>query len=801
MTGKMKVSQRKALNPRHILIGLGVPIIILLFLNISNIRALQELHAETQLLYQNELLPISHIKEANTVLFDIERHLKRMLITQSPVGRFEAKEAVINGEQSLDDELALAAGRITLLENIERMSSIQKLYSEYKTNVAQAISMIEREKLLVDNPADLILGESFQKVITSTDKLFDQIVVSKLESASERVERSRILHQQLQMLVLATFLVTLIAGVTSILVFRSLFVRPLECLRKAADQLSTGNFDVAVPHTKLQTTVGKMARAINRIQEAFRAMDSRLRALANAESASRSTIERAVEPSVELRSSRSPTRPADPGSQTSPLCRTTHEYLNALGESLCLRGQLGEAEMPLRSALVLIPSSASALVNLAETQVGRGQFSAAESSLRRALRIGPGLEKALYYLGVTLAYTTRVAEAEACQRRLLSIAPWHEGALLMMNDFLAHEGRFDQAEQLVKRALVVNPNSSSALSALAQLRKMTPADTEWMDRAEELVKIAGPVDQVQLRYAMGKYCDDVGDYDRAFINYHDANRLSKAIANNPYSHDNWTRCVDQLVRVNNPSSLHPVFHGAADSNRPVFIVGMPRSGTSLVEQIIASHPAVFGAGELSYWKNIARTPSTPVFESSLNGEVLSRLAKDYLDHLADLDPDARRVIDKMPDNFICMGLIHAVFPNAKFIHAIRNPIDTCLSIYFQNFSAAYDYSNDLADLAHYYREYHRLMAHWRAILPESSLLDLRYEDLLADQEGWSRRMIEFVGLDWDECCLNYQDTQRRVVTASKWQVRQKIYTSSIGRWRHYEKFIGPLMELDSLRLG
>jgi len=176
-----------------------------------------------------------------------------------------------------------------------------------------------------------------------------------------------------------------------------------------------------------------------------------------------------------------------------------------------------------------------------------------------------------------------------------------------------------------------------------------------------------------------------------------------------------------------------------------------------------------------------------------------RLGRDYLRLLTSLSGDALRVVDKMPTNFAFLGLIHAALPNARIIHMRRNPIDTCLSIYFQHFESAVTYASDLDDLAHYYTEYSRLMNHWRSTLPQDVILDVPYEGLVSDQEAWSRKMLEFIGLPWEPRCLDFHQTNRSVVTASKWQVRQKISGSSIERWRNYEKFVGPLLPLMALR--
>jgi len=231
------------------------------------------------------------------------------------------------------------------------------------------------------------------------------------------------------------------------------------------------------------------------------------------------------------------------------------------------------------------------------------------------------------------------------------------------------------------------------------------------------------------------------------------------------------------------------------SARPVLVIGMPRSGTSLVEQILASHPDVFGAGELTFWDAGFNMLKKSVQQGESCAEVLSALAEDYLRVLHGFSPDALRVVDKMPANFMFLGLIHAAFPHARIIHMRRNPIDTCLSIYFQHFDNALYYTNALEDIAHYYREYLRLMEHWRITLPENAILDVPYEGLVDDQEGWSRKILNFIGLPWNQNCVNFERNTRTVSTTSNWQVRQKIYHSSVQRWRHYEKFVGPLLAM------
>jgi hypothetical protein len=223
---------------------------------------------------------------------------------------------------------------------------------------------------------------------------------------------------------------------------------------------------------------------------------------------------------------------------------------------------------------------------------------------------------------------------------------------------------------------------------------------------------------------------------------------------------------------------------------------MPRSGTSLAEQILASHSAAFGAGELVFWDTAFGAQQTADFADGASR--LSSIAGDYLERLRAVSGGAERVVDKTLTNFLYAGLIHAALPGARIIHMRRHPVDTCLSIYFQSFFDMAAYANELDHLAHYYTQYLRITDHWRSVLPAARYLEVPYEGLIEDQEGWTRRMLDFIGLPWDPKCLDFHETDRTVMTASQWQVRQKIHGRSAGRWRHYEKHLGALRRfLDS----
>ena len=468
---------------------------------------------------------------------------------------------------------------------------------------------------------------------------------------------------------------------------------------------------------------------------------------------------------------------------------------NGLGIALAQLGRYSEAEDELRRAIGIRAAFPEAHFNLAGVLQSTGRFGESEMPLRRALKLKPAYLDARVSLGMSLVLLGRLQEARDCYERALSSAPRNPQALVGIGQIEALNGNFSAAEAAYRSALEVDPKLSYAWAGLAGLRRMTAADSAWLKHAEQIVT-AGlePMNEATLRFAMGKYCDDVGDFPRAFRNYERANALQKMRAP-PYDATERSRFVEARVKAYTPEVLRQAPADASDSERPVFVVGMPRSGTSLVEQIIASHPSAHGAGELDFWTTAVHKHESAVRAGLLAELPVRKLATAYLQVLTGRSRDALRVVDKAPINSEYLGLIHWVFPRARIIYLRRDPIDTCLSCYFQQFSPQMNFATDLSNLAHYYAEHRRLMAHWRSLLPAETLLDVPYAELIADQEKWTRKILDFVDLPWDARCLDFHTTARTVNTASVWHVRQKIYTSSIGRWRNYQRFIGPLLTL------
>jgi tetratricopeptide (TPR) repeat protein len=463
-------------------------------------------------------------------------------------------------------------------------------------------------------------------------------------------------------------------------------------------------------------------------------------------------------------------------------------------------GARREAASLYARAVELAPDRADIHFRLANTLFELRRLDESAASCRRVLELDPRHAPAHLGLGVVLRAQRRPVEARASCEAALSVDPDHVEALSLLAELHADRGEFVEAEALFRRALDIDPGFSFAYSGIATHRKMTRDDAGWLEGAQQLLTRELPLEHaIALRYALGKYFDDVGQFDDAFGHYRMANELTKR-RGAVYEGGKLEERIDAIIRSFDAAGIRGSPAGAADSERPVFVVGMPRSGTSLIEQILASHPDVFGAGEVSFWdaaflahRNAGGAGKGG--DGAVRAGLMTEMAGEYLRRLTQGAGAALRVVDKMPANFLYLGLIHAAFPRARIIHVRRHPIDTCLSIYFQNFFNRDPYANDLVNLAHYYREYLRITDHWRKVLPAAALLEVPYEALLGDQEGWTRRMLEFIGLPFDPRCLEFHRTDRVVITASKWQVRQKISAASAGRWRHYEKYVAPLLPL------
>ena len=382
-------------------------------------------------------------------------------------------------------------------------------------------------------------------------------------------------------------------------------------------------------------------------------------------------------------------------------------------------------------------------------------------------------------------------------RKSLELDPGFTPTYLQMAVILREFGRFDEAEEALRKALELDESSIEAYLGLARSKKYNEKD---LARLQEALTVSDLETKqvIQLHFSLGKIFDERNEYEKAFKYFQKGNELHRS--SYQYDVNEFEHLVSRLIDTFSEDYLgNRAVSGKVNSELPVFIVGMPRSGTTLTEQILASHPEVFGAGELG---DISRISHEWAKKHEDNGDYLDcilhlqapeteKIAIDYLSRIRALASDALRVTDKMPHNFLHIGLIATLFPRARIIHCKRDPLDTCLSIYTQKFTSLHPYAYDLTELGQYYRQYQRLMAHWESVLPGRNFT-IQYEELTESPEATCRRLIEYIGLPWDNRCLHFHETERPVKTASQWQVRQPVYKQSVGRWRHYETWLGPL---------
>ncbi len=467
--------------------------------------------------------------------------------------------------------------------------------------------------------------------------------------------------------------------------------------------------------------------------------------------------------------------------------------LNNLGLALTDLGRSDEAAKCYEKAVALDPGAAGAHYNLARARRAQGRLDEAALCYRRAIAIEPSFADAHSSLGIVLKEQGKAGEAVRCFREVLRLRPDYPEALCNLGNALREDGRFGEATDIYEQAIRLGKDVSQAYHGLSVCRKFTSADGALIDRMA--AALADPRfadgDRALLRFALGKAFDDLGDYESAIAHFDAGNRIERATRR--YDPADVAKTVDWLIAAHQRDHIGPAA-AASDSELPLLIVGMPRSGTTLVEQILGSHPRIAPGGELGFWPQRLDRIRAGVI-SRLEPEAEVAAIRDYLALLRAYAPGAAIVSDKMPFNYLFLGPIHRLFPGARIIHCRRNPIDTALSIYFTRFVGPHDFAYDRATIVHYLSQYQRLMAHWRAVLPPNRFLEIDYEELVADPEAVSRRMVAFRGLDWDQACLDFHKTDRPIVTASAWQARQPVYRSSAERWRNYEPWLGELRDL------
>jgi Flp pilus assembly protein TadD len=494
--------------------------------------------------------------------------------------------------------------------------------------------------------------------------------------------------------------------------------------------------------------------------------------------------------------------PADPATaehadNVRPLCDEALAHHGA--------GQFGAAIPIYIRILSLRPDWPEVYNNLGHALAAAGKAEAALLAFQSAVELKPNNPEALCNWGLAFVELGRLDDAEAKYRQAIGIAPGFAGAYNNLGLLLKEKGRLSEASLAFEQAIDLAPARAAYYDNMAAVRQLVAGD-RYVTALEEMAKdpAAVPADErVHLHFALAKAYDGMAKAEGAFQELLQANRLKRA----QISYDEAaTLSIMGRQRELIGRDFVAARHGCGErSALPVFIVGMTRSGTTLIEQILASHPQVFGAGELSLFDQAAgairnRLPGSPAFPdmmAAMSADHFCDLGRLYVDGIVRRAPQAARITDKMTSNFLLCGLIHLALPNATIIHAVRDPVDTCMSSFAAHFTKGNEHTYDLAELGRYYRHYRALMAHWHEVLPRGRILDVHYEELVGDLEGVARRLLSHCGLAWDACCLEFHRNGRPVRTASASQVRQPIYRDSVGRWRKYEAFIAPLLaELD-----
>ena len=509
-----------------------------------------------------------------------------------------------------------------------------------------------------------------------------------------------------------------------------------------------------------------------------------------------------------------------------------HPHVAAgIAESKAMVGDLPGAEAAFSQALSLAPGEPDLIISMARVQDARGQVQNAEKTLREACAAHPDAISLWQSLGRALRAWDRIEDASDVCREAQVHHP-HSVELKAQRAELAYELRdLETARQLLTELAQAYPDDVNIQNDLAQVLASLGEDVEsqerfknltereplfgqpWLNVARakryedpqdgEIQKMRAalkrrqlqPAQAAYLHFALGKALDDCQEYDEAFAHYQKANAIWRSQLD--FDPKALEAQIDRLIGAFTPE-LMTRFEGRGNSSmRPLMIVGMPRSGTTLLEQVLCAHPDVETAGELRTLAQAARgltksgENSWPECIADIAPELLADQAQGYLDVLSARSGAAAKVVDKMPQNFLHLGLAALLFPKAVIVHCVRDPLDTCLSNFFQVFPAGIDFAYDLSDLGHYFRNYQRLMAHWGTLLG-AQLVTVCYEELVSGPEKVLRPLLEAVRLDWHDACLSHQQSVGRVDTLSLYQVRKPLNTGSTERWRNYEKHLAPL---------
>ena len=471
-----------------------------------------------------------------------------------------------------------------------------------------------------------------------------------------------------------------------------------------------------------------------------------------------------------------------------------------IGRAHLREDNLDDAERAFRTAIGRDPRHVTAHIGLSQVIQQKNHPDKALAIVAAAARIDPDNASAHHQAGTCLAELGEPEKARGAFKRALEADPEFHSAIISLGYLAMELGDEAEARAMFDSAVALKPDDFGGHLGLVRLGRVKADDPAMLALEESAGKLdtMPPKRAIAMHYALAKGYEDQKRFDEAWPHYASGAALKRAEVE--YDAANFDDRVDHIIEVMDAATIDRLRRAAVTSDKPIFVLGMPRSGSTLIETILASHPQVHGAGELHDLQRLLPMdngdPETryPHVITKLGGKAASRIADAYVEGLGKRAPDSPHVTDKMPANFLYLGLIHALMPSAKIVHTVRDPMDTCVSCFTRLFDRAQLHSYDQIEIARYFNAYRRVMDHWRSVLPDNAFLDMEYEELVADFEPQARRLVDWCDLPWDEACLDFHQTKRSVRTASVTQVRQPVYKSSVLKWRAYEDHLAPMIE-------
>jgi len=452
-----------------------------------------------------------------------------------------------------------------------------------------------------------------------------------------------------------------------------------------------------------------------------------------------------------------------------------------------------EAVPHLRAVMIAAPHVPDAYFQSGTVDLESGRHREALDHYHRTLRCQPDYVKAHINSAVMYRELERVEESLRATSTALVLEPADGHLYNNLGMMLKEQGDDERNRRLFEHAVALVPGNADFQYSLAMVGRFVPGDHR-LDGLEKLLAATPETDGgalTNLHFSLGKAYEDLGDFDRSFAHQEKGNRLRRASLS--YDEERVLGGFGRIAAAFPADAVESRPGEGYPSEAPIFILGMPRSGSTLIEQILASHPRVFGAGELPTLATLVNEACDDM--EKLTSDDYRAIGRRYVEQVRRRSPGHDRIVDKQTENFRLIGVIRRALPNARIIHSRRDPIDTCLSIYSKLFSSEMGFAYDLGEIGRYWRGYAGLMEHWRMVLPPGAMLEIDYETMVADQEGQTRRLLEYCGLEWHEGCLSFHQTRRAVRTASSQQVKRPMYKTSVGRWRP------PAEALDRLKVG